>query len=280
MPSPFPGMDPCLEDPTLWPDVHQSLITYIRDALQPKVRPRYHARIGERRYVVQLPHSMYPDVVLVRRPRAVREAEVVAPVADVVTAEADTPVVLAIPPVEHREPFVEIVHTAGGEVITVIEVLSPANKTPGEGHRLYRRKQQEILDSPAHLVEIDLLSEGLHTVAISEEAMASLKERRYLVSVNRAPERYQFELYPVPLQRRLPRIRVPLRESDPDVVLDLQAVFTRCYDNGGYEDFVDYHQPPPASLSSEETAWLESLLGKSLKDRGQSPHRESSKEGG
>jgi hypothetical protein len=181
-------------------------------------------------------------------------------VADAATVEADAPVVLAIPPVEHREPFVEIVHTAGGEVITVIEALSPANKTPGEGHSLYRRKQQEILGSPVHLVEIDFLSEGLHTVAISEEALASLKERRYLVSVNRAPERYQFELYPVSLRQRLPRIRVPLREPDPDVVLDLPAVFTRCYDNGGYEDFVDYHQPPSVSLSSEEMAWLESLL--------------------
>lgn len=263
MPSPFPGMDPYLEDPTLWPGVHQRLITYTADVLQPEVRPRYHARIGERLYVVQPPHPMYPDVVLVQRPRAVREARVVAPMADVATLEADTPVVLAIPPVEHREPFVEIVHTAGGEVITVIEVLSPANKTPGEGHHLYRRKQQEILDSSVHLVEIDFLSEGPHTVAISEEALASLKERRYLVSVNRAAtERYQFELYPVPLQRRLPRISVPLREPDPDVVLDLQAVFTRCYDNGGYEDFVDYHRPPPVSLSSEEMVWLESLLGK------------------
>ena len=167
MPSPFPGMDPYLEDPTLWPGVHQRLITYAADVLQPEVRPRYHARIGERLYVVEPPHPMYPDVVLVRRPRAVRELAV-APAADVATLEADTPMVLAIPPVEHREPFVEIVHTAGGEVITVIEVLSPANKTPGEGHRLYRRKQQEILDSPAHLIEIDLLSEGLHTIAVSE----------------------------------------------------------------------------------------------------------------
>jgi len=257
MPSPFPGMDPYLEDPTLWPGVHQSLITYIRDALQPELRPRYHARIGERLYVVEPPHLIYPDLVLVRRPQVIREP---GPTAEVATVEADTPVMLTIPPVEHREPFVEIVHTAGGEVVTVIEVLSPANKTPGEGHRLYRRKQQEILDSPAHLVEIDLLSEGLHTVAVSEEAAASLKERRYLVSVNRAPERYQFELYPVPLQRRLPRIRVPLREPDPDVVLDLQAVFTRCYDNGGYEDFIDYRRPPPVSLSAEETTWLKNLL--------------------
>ncbi len=162
----FSRHGPYLEDPTLWPGVHQRLITYAADALQPEVRPRYHARIGERLYLVELPHPMYPDVVLVRRPRVVRESVAVASVADVASMEVDTPIILAIPPVEHREPFLEVVHTTGGEIVTVIEVLSPANKTPGEGHRPYRRKQRESLDSPAHLVEIDLLSEGLHTVAM------------------------------------------------------------------------------------------------------------------
>jgi hypothetical protein len=267
MPSPFPGMDPYLEAPSFWPDVHQSLITYIRDVLQPALRPRYHARIGERLYVVETYHTLYPDVVLVSRP--VREPAPVSAVAtetDTAAVEADTPVRVAIPPIEYREPFVEIVHAAGGEVVTVIEVLSPTNKAPGEGHRLYRRKQQEVLDSSAHLIEIDLLSEGLLTVAITEEVRAELDAHRYLVCVNRKPERYEFELYPVPLQRRLPRVGVPLREPDPDVVLDLQAVFVRCYDNGGYADFVDYRQSPPVSLSDEESAWMEELLkGKQLR---------------
>ncbi len=140
-----------------------------------------------------------------------------------------------------------------------------ARHTPGEGHRLYRRKQREVLDSPVHLVEIDLLSEGLPTVAITEEVRASLEPHRYLVCVNRKPERYQFELYPVPLQRRLSRIGVPLRESDSDVVLDLQAVFARCYDNGGYADFIDYRQSLPVSLYDKELAWMEELLKKSLR---------------
>ncbi len=265
MPSPFPGMDPYLEDTVRWPDVHQSLITYIRDALQPQVRPRYHARMGERVYVLHPPRSLYPDVVLtgrtIREPALVDVAVRVPEMMAVAEEEVEPPVVLTLPPVERREPFVEIVHAAGDEVVTVIEVLSPANKTPGEGQRLYRRKQQEILDSPAHLIEIDLLAEGLLTVAISEEGKASLPPHRYLVSVNRAPDKYRFEVYPIPLQRRLPRFRVPLREPDPDVPLDLQAVFTRCYDNGGYADFVDYRQPPPATtLSPEETAWVDGLL--------------------
>jgi len=270
MPSPFPGMDPYLEYPARWPDVHQRLITYIADVLQPQVRPRYHARIGERVYILQPPRALYPDVRLIGQP--VREPVPVgiatqAPEVAVTEEELDTPVILTLQPVEHREPFVEIVQAAGGKVVTVIEVLSPANKTPGDGHRLYHRKQQEIIHSPAHLIEIDLLAEELRTVAISEEGLASLPSHRYLVSVNRAPDEYRFEAYPIPLQRRLPRIRVPLREPDPDVALGLQAVFTRCYDNGGYADFVDYRQPPRVTLAPEEAAWVDGLLkGKGLRN--------------
>jgi len=261
-------MDPYLEDPIRWSDVHHSLITYIRNALQPQVRPRYRARIGERIYILHPPRALYPDVLLIQRP--VREpalVDVATQAPEVAVAEEELePVILTLPPVEHREPFIEIVHAAGEEVVTVIEVLSPANKTAGEGHRLYRRKQQEILNSQAHLIEIDLLAEGMLTVAISEEGKASLPPHRYLVSVNRAPEKYRFEVYPIPLQRRLPRFRVPLREPDPDVPLDLQAVFTQCYDDGGYADFVDYQQPPPVTLSPEEAAWVDGLLkGKGLR---------------
>ncbi len=268
MPSPFPGMDPYLEEPARWPDLHHRLITYISNALQPQVRPRYHARIGERIYILQPPRALYPDVLLVRRP--VREPAPVGVYGRTQTTEtaviaeeeeeSQLPVVFTLPPVEHREPFIEIVHAAGEEVVTVIEVLSPANKTAGKGRRLYHRKQQEILNSAAHLVEIDLLAEGLHTVALPEDGLASLPPHRYLISVNRATDKYRFELYPIPLRRRLPHINVPLREPDPDAVVDLQAVFTQCYDDGGYADFVDYRRPPQVTLSSEEAAWVNGLL--------------------
>ena len=126
--------------------------------------------------------------------------------------------------------------------------------------------EQSILDSPAHLIEIDLLSAGLLTVALSEEGRASLPPHRYRVSVRRAPDRYRFEVYPLPLQQRLPRLRIPLREPDPDVGLDVQQVFTQCYDNGGYADLIDYRRPQSAALSPEEAAWLDGLLkGKALR---------------
>jgi hypothetical protein len=246
-----------------------SAVDYVhsRDTIGPPLRPRYHARIGERVYILEPPHLFYPDVTIIRQPLTVREpAPVYAATAEAETEVVDVPVLVTLPPVEHREPYLEIVHAAGGEVVTVIEVLSPANKAPGEGHRLYRSKQQELLDTPIHLVEIDLLSSGLHTVALSEEGRAELPPHRYLICVRRGPERRRFEVYPIPLSRRLPRMRIPLKEPDPDVVLDVQAVLDRCYDNGGYADLIDYRRPPSAPLSPEEAAWVDGLLrGKGLR---------------
>ncbi len=51
MPSPFPGMDPFLEVPELWPDAHHGLITTIQELLNKKIRPRYVARVEERVYM-------------------------------------------------------------------------------------------------------------------------------------------------------------------------------------------------------------------------------------
>jgi hypothetical protein len=267
MPSPFPGMDPYLENPAHWPDVHQSLITYIRDALQPHVRPNYLARIGERVYIVQQARSLYPDMTLIQRPlreTATQPSSVVAPKDS--TSTPDTPVILTLEAAELREPFVEIVHTLDAQVVTVIETLSPTNKAHGEGYQQYRRKQHDLLNSETHPVEIDLLATGLHTVAFPEAALNGLPAHRYRVSVRRAPEQHHFEIYAIPLTSRLPRVRIPLRAPDPDVTLELQPILTQCYDNGGYADLLDYHPPPPTPLSPEEAAWLDGLLkGKSLR---------------
>ncbi len=269
MPSPFPGMDPYLERPAIWSDLHQGLITYIRDALQPELRPKYLARIGERIYIAETGRNIYPDVTLLGRP--LRERRPTGPEAATPVAEAEaTPIVvrepftLMLPSGEHREPYLEIIHSTGREVVTVIEVLSPANKMRGEGHRQYRRQQQSVLRSSANLVEIDLLNLGLRAFAFSGAGrrMDFFPHSRYLVSVSRAPDRTVFETYPLILPEPLPTFRIPLRAPDPDVLLKLQAVFDKCYDNGGYADVIDYAQPPPAPLSLDEQYWLKTTLFK------------------
>ncbi|HET90031.1 MAG TPA: DUF4058 family protein [Chloroflexi bacterium] len=272
MPSPFPGMDPYLEAPAHWPDVHQRLITYIADTLQPHLPPRYYARMGERVYVLVPPHAFYSDVLLLEPARALREPPptYTSTPPDVTVdewAETDaTPVIIRFPPVEHREPYLEIVHAAGDEVVTLIEVLGPTNKVAGAGREQYLRKQADVLNSAINLVEIDLLSSGQPTV-FPAEIVPRLPPHRYRIAVRRAVEAEQIEVYPIALHQRLPVLGVPLRVPDPDAPLDLGAVFTRCYDNGGYGDRVDYRRPPSAFLTPQEAAWADGLLrGRGLRD--------------
>ena len=256
MPSPFPGMDPYLEDTTTWPDFHHRLISYISEILQPKLRPNYNARIGERVYLVSPPQSFYPDVTLLKTPKVIREAAAAVAAAPAIRE----PIELMLPKEEIREPFLEIYHR-GGEVITAIEVLSPANKAEGEGYEQYRRKQNEVLQSHAHLVEIDLLSKGLFVVACGYLGTRprGLPPSRYLICVSRATDRSRVEAYPLKLQEPLPAFRIPLKAPDPDVVLDLQAVFEKCYENGGYADLINYKNAPPAPLTEEEEKWVKEL---------------------
>jgi hypothetical protein len=51
MPSPFPGMDPYVEDPRRWRNVHHELISCIRAQLAARLRPRYIVLVEERIYI-------------------------------------------------------------------------------------------------------------------------------------------------------------------------------------------------------------------------------------
>ncbi len=134
---------------------------------------------------------------------------------------ADTPVVVSVPPEEVRKPFIEILDLVkGGQVITVIEMLSPANKTPGEGHELYRHKQKDTLASETHLVKIDLLCQGVPTLAIPAHSLTPYRPWHYVVSFGRAGQWEQFEVYLRTLRERLPRVVIPLRAPNRDGVLD------------------------------------------------------------
>ena len=53
MDTPFPGMDPYLEHPALWPDVHNRFIAAIADAAVPLVAPRYYVALERRGYLLK-----------------------------------------------------------------------------------------------------------------------------------------------------------------------------------------------------------------------------------
>jgi len=254
MPSPFPGMDPYLEDRSLWPDVHSSLITYIRETIQPQIRPKYVARIGERIELADLQKGYIPDVLIVQPPRTPTTT-----IGHTGVLVADEPLTYAFLEEERRVPYIEIIYRGTGDVVTLIEELSPANKS-GEGRNQYLQKQADLLTTQINLVEIDLLGDGRSTTLARTANITEPADWRYVISINRANQRSRLELYAIALKDRLPRCRIPLRPADPDVVLDLPAVLARCYEVGGYDLMVDYTQAPRATLSEAETAWLHTRL--------------------
>jgi hypothetical protein len=255
MPNPFPGMNPYLEARSVWPDVHASIITYMREQLQPQIRPKYVARIGERLQLAQIGGSYVPDVLLVK---GVREP---APtlIVDETTLPVDEPQLLDTLDEAYREPFIEIIARETGDVVTLIELLSPANKF-GDGRDHYLQKQKDLQATSVNLVEIDLLSYGKTTVLARNTTITEPAEWRYLINISRNRQRHRLEVYAVPLRDRLPNCRIPLRPPDEDVVLDLTAVLNRTYDVGSYDLLIDYSQPPSVPLTEAEAAWLDQWL--------------------
>jgi Protein of unknown function (DUF4058) len=200
----FPGMDPYLEHPRLWTGVHARFIVYVCDFLQPLLRPRYIAAIEERVYLHGFEAERSPDVSIRRHKQKTKGA--------VAILEADEPVVVRVPNEEVHETYVTILDTcAEQKLVTVIEAVSPTNKYAGPGRESYRTKQQQGLQSKAHLVEIDLLRTGPHVLAVAEWAAKVHGTYHYLTCVNRAKgERDEFDLYPRTLSQPLPRVRIPL----------------------------------------------------------------------
>lgn len=257
MPSPFPGLDPFLEGHGTWLDIHTRCVGYMCDQLNAHLGSRYVARAGERVVVEtpedEEPQTRFPDVhVAEARGRAGRSS----------AALADAPVLLRVDLHHAVHRFVMIMDTKGAKVVTVIELLSPSNKSRGVTRTQYLEKQRETLDSDANLVEIDLLRGGDWTVAVPERLVSKATEFDCLVSVNRAHDREAFEVYPVILERRLPRIGVPLLRGDRDVVVDLQSIHDLCYDRGRYRQMIDYSADPEPPLSRKRRTWVRSVLRK------------------
>jgi hypothetical protein len=248
-------MDPYLEDPALWPGFHHLLIAASVEQLQPQLRPRnYYVNIEERVWLLESERSVYPDMAVIDRGRATRE-----PTASTAVLEPDAPVVIHALEEEFHEAYLEIYDSQGHRLVTSIEFLSPANKSEGPGRDLYRRKQEEVAAAGVNLVEIDLLRGGLHAVKAPRHLLEKLRPWHYLVSIWR-PGKLDYEVYPIGLRCRLPRIRVPLRAGDADGVLDVQAAFARAYDTGPYPERLNYAASPPWPLAGDDQRWAEEVL--------------------
>lgn len=254
MPSPFPGMDPYIEQPRLWIDFHNRLADEISAHLNARIRPNYFARLTpyttyEAVEVAQSRvQAIRPDVgVLQRTPRPQPMGGVAVMEIDIDPAPEENSILLQM----SLELLSVEIRSAGVEtLITAIEILSPVNKQLShDAYWDYQRKRRELLHSSAHLMEIDLLRGGMRP-ALDQPAHAA----PYYITLSRAEERPRIAIWPIQLNSRLPVLPVPLAKPDPDVPLNLGEIVKAVYERGGYDAQIDYRQPVPApALSSTET---------------------------
>jgi hypothetical protein len=132
-------------------------------------------------------------------------------------------------------------------------LLSPANKYMGPDREQYLAKRMELLNGPAHLVEIDLLRGGPPLPADDRPDCS------YSILVSRFESRPDAAFWPVALRERLPVIPVPVRAPDSDARLDLQAVLDRIYDDAGYADYI-YDGDPHPRLENGDAVWARQFL--------------------
>lgn len=253
MPTPFPGMDPYLERADLWPDVHNRLIVSLADYLAPRVRPRYYVSIEQRTYKQEFTGVTFstgrPDVSIVAEPKVAYQvaAHVEPPPVRVVTVKLPVPDIV-------RETYL-LVKTSEGEVITCLEILSPANKVPGRGRSMYEHKRQWVLESHTHLVEIDLLRGGL-PMAMGGNG----HDAHYRILISRAERRPLAELRPFSVRHRIPDFALPLQGREEAVTVPLNALLHDVYDRASYDLRIDYRTDSELPLEGEYAAWAVALL--------------------
>ena len=253
MPSPFPGMDPYLEG-YLWPDVHHSLASQFRRQLAPHLAPKYAVRVEVTTVTDRVPgHELgihTPDVQVVK-PRVSETPAVYATPGIISPARLSVPLIY---PVERRVASVHIRDSGNNELITAIEILSPANKRE-PGLSKYRAKIDELRLSGIHILEIDLIRRGQRPLPAED-----LPDTPYLIALTRAQSPFA-ELWPVGLRESLPTVPVPLKAPDPDVPLDIQTALNEIYDEAQYALTLKYEEVPPApSLSKDELKWIKGCV--------------------
>ena len=265
--NPFPGMNPYLEQRGLWPDVHNNIIQQLRTLLARQLRPEYRVSTEERVYVMMDPNGngsgptignglRIPDVAVLAV-GAGTDADAAGGVLRTMPERSKDAIAVQLPSTDlFKERYLEVRRVANREVVAIIELLSPTNKSR-DGRREYLAKRAATLYSPAHLVEIDLLRAGSRMPVIGDVPDT---DYRILVANARRTEPVA-DLYAFGIRQSIPDFVLPLAQDAEGVAVNLNAVVGQVYTDGSYDLDIDYGQDPPEPpLSDDDRAWLDALL--------------------
>ena len=254
MPSPFPGMNPYLEQDDAWHSFHERFCTRLADELVAATGPRYLVKLDENVFLHELPSSDRrllgrPDVMVLDPARVHQHAS-----AAVLVTPAAAPAYANLPAVDlERLSFVEIRDARSRRLVTAIELLSPTNKTPGSDRDQYLAKRARLIAQGVNLVEVDLLRGG------PRMPMEGAPQSDYLIMVARPAEWPRAGVWPIRLREVLPEIPIPLAEPDPDVRVDLQRLLHAIHDAAGYDRFIYAGEPDPP-LPEDDAEWARQVL--------------------
>ena len=254
MNSPFPGMNPYLENPVFWSEVHHRLITAIADTIEENIPPQYRVAIEQRTYLSDDSDSVLvgiPDVSIFSQQKSQQQYS-----STTTQAETSEGITVIIPLPEHvTENYLEIREISTGFVVTSIEVLSPKNKRPGEGRKAYELKRKQVLASLSHLVEIDLLRIGQAMSILGETPVVN-----YQIIVSRSETRPQAKLYGFSVRETIPVFPLPLQSEDTEPIVDLQSLLHGIYNRARYYLAIDYNKEPVPPLKPKDAVWSDTLL--------------------
>ena len=260
----FPGMDPWLEHPDLWPDVHNSLITAIRDELMPMVLPRYVVRVESRTTVLR-----GLDVDLLYRPDlAVRAANLSVPTSDrgvaVLERSQAKPHEVIVPLIEEdeiEETFLTIHELPDHKLVTAIEVLSPTNKKTRDARAEYLGMRRNLIGSGVNFVEIDLLRSGEPMPVRNSPPRGDYRILVCRPRLSRTSDLYGFS-YTTPI----PDIPIPLLPGDAEPGLKLNDVLHSLMDRARYDLSIDYHNSPDPQLRPEDEPWAAAIIARATNE--------------
>ena len=214
--NPFPGMNPYLERSSIWPGFHFLLVVMLAEQAGPLLPDNYRIELGTRHEIAE-PFGTPPDL-----------------------PSKDAAAIPVRMPREVRVTWLRVEAAPSRRVVTIIEVLSPTNKAPGEGRRRYIRKREAILAAGVNLVEIDLLRRW-EPMPLETPPPAS----DYRILICRAWQRPDALLYPFTVRQPIPQFPLPLLPDDPEPEVNLGPIIDGMHHTARYTQVAAYENPPP-----------------------------------
>ncbi len=246
MTGPFPGVDPYLEDQFYWMEFHGRFLYSLQEVLGDHLPDDYEARIDER---VKLVDVESDSAIQIRPDVAVTYSSGRPSAGTAALLDPDTIPTIVMD--EDREVFLKVLHRPDRKVVTIIELLSPANKSESD-RRDYLTRRNAIMHQPVHLVELDFLVAGQ-----SVPMRRPMPPTDFHAILSRWEQRPDCQVYSWGVRQGLPSLPIPLRAPDPDVMIDMADVYATAYQRGRYAKSVDYRRALSVPLAEADRAWAE-----------------------